>query len=297
MKKPIFEGSGVAVVTPFTETGVDFVKLAELCEWHIRNHTDAIIVAGTTGEASTMPDDEHLAAVRHVVETVRRRIPVIAGTGSNDTHHAVQLNVKAASLGVDGLLCVTPYYNKASQQGLFLHFKAIADSVGLPIILYNVPSRTNLNINPDTLARLSELPNINGVKECNIEQAGEVANLCGDQLNLYSGEDGMVLPLLSFGGIGVISVVANIVPQQTHDMVAAWQSGDTARATRIQVELVPLIKAMFCEVNPIPVKAAMNLMGMNVGKCRMPLCDPSDEHLEQIRRTLSQYELLTATKA
>lgn len=294
MKQPIFRGSGVAVVTPFTEAGVDWAKLTELCEWHIQNHTDAIIIAGTTGEASTMPDDEHLDAIRLVVETVRGRIPVIAGTGSNDTHHAVQLNVKAAELGVDGLLCVTPYYNKTTQQGLYLHFKAIADAVSLPIILYNVPSRTNLNINPGTLARLAELPNINGVKECNIEQAGEVANLCGDRLNLYSGEDGMVLPLLSFGGLGVISVIANIVPRQTHEMVAAWHSGDSARATRIQVELVPLIKAMFCEVNPIPVKAAMNLMGMNVGKCRMPLCDPSDEHLGLIKKTLRQYGLMPA---
>ena len=194
-------------------------KLAELCEFQIKNQTDAIVVAGTTGEASTMPDEEHLAAVRCVVETVSRRVPVIAGTGSNDTRHAVELSRKAAALGVDGLLSVTPYYNKTSQQGLYLHFKAIADSVDLPIILYNVPSRTNLNINPETLAALAELPNINGIKECRIEQAGEVANLCGDNLNLYSGEDGMVLPLLSFGGLGVISVMANIVPAQTHQMV------------------------------------------------------------------------------
>ena len=189
MKKPIFRGSAVAVVTPFTETGIDFAKLAELCEFQIQNKTDAIVVAGTTGEASTMPDEEHLAAVRFVVETVNKRIPVIAGAGSNDTRHAIELSRKIQALGADGLLSVTPYYNRTSQQGLYLHFKAIAESVDLPIILYNVPSRTNLNINPDTAARLSELPNINGIKECRIEQSGEVVYLCGDNMNLYSGED------------------------------------------------------------------------------------------------------------
>ena len=292
MKKPIFKGSAVAIVTPFTEDGVDFARLEDLCDWHIGQQTDAIVIAGTTGEASTMPDEEHLAAVRHVVKTVRGRVPVIAGTGSNDTRHAVTLSLQAARLGVDGLLSVTPYYNKTTQQGLYLHFKTIAEAVELPIIIYNVPSRTNLNIDPETLARLTDLPAINGIKECNIEQVGEVASLCGDELNLYSGEDGMVLPLLSFGGCGVISVIANIVPQKTHDMVAAWLAGDTGRATRLQIELVPLIKAMFCEVNPIPVKAAMNLMGLAVGKCRMPLCDPSDANLEQIKTVLEQYGLI-----
>ena len=283
MKQPIFTGSGVAVVTPFTETGIDFSKLAELCEWHIQNNTDAIIVTGTTGEASTMPDDEHLAAVAHVV---------IAGTGSNDTRHAIRLNQGAQKLGVDGLLCVTPYYNKTTQEGLYQHFKASAEVVDLPIILYNVPSRTNLNINPSTLARLAELPNINGIKECNIEQVGEIASLCGDKLNLYSGEDGMVLPLLSLGGRGVISVVANVVPRLVHDMVHAWHEGSVAKATRLQIDLVPLIKAMFCEVNPIPVKAALNLMGMSVGQCRLPLYGPSAENLELIRQVLLRYGLL-----
>ena len=292
MKKPIFRGSAVAVVTPFTETGIDFAKLAELCEFQIQNKTDAIVVAGTTGEASTMPDEEHLAAVRFVVETVNKRIPVIAGAGSNDTRHAIELSRKIQALGADGLLSVTPYYNRTSQQGLYLHFKAIAESVDLPIILYNVPSRTNLNINPDTAARLSELPNINGIKECRIEQSGEVVYLCGDNMNLYSGEDGMVLPLLSFGGLGVISVIANIVPAQTHDMVMAFMSGDLAGAAKIQVGLVPIIKAMFCDVNPIPVKAAMNMMGMAVGSCRMPLCEPSPAGMEQIRIALEQYGLI-----
>lgn len=293
MKNPVFQGSAVAIITPFTPTGIDFKKFAELCEFHIKNQTDAIVVAGTTGEASTMPDDEHMEAVRCVIETVGKRLPVIAGTGSNDTRHAIELSRKAAALGADGLLCVTPYYNKTSQQGLYLHFKAIAESVDLPIILYNVPGRTGMSINPETLQRLAELPNINGIKECKTEQAGETANLCGDNLNQYSGEDGMVLPLLSFGGKGVISVMANIVPALTHQMVDAYLKGDSATATRIQVSLVPLIKAMFCDVNPIPVKAAMNLMGFEVGSCRMPLCDPSAATLESIRKTLAGYGLLS----
>ena len=292
MKTPIFRGSAVAIVTPFTDDGVNFKKLAELCDWHISQHTDCIVVAGTTGEASTMPDAEHLAAVRHVVEVVNRRVPVMAGAGSNDTRHAIELSEKAARLGVDGLLSVTPYYNKTTQQGLYLHFKAIAEAVDLPIILYNVPSRTNLNINPETLARLAELPAIIGVKECNIEQAGEVAHLCGDRLNLYSGEDGLVLPLLSYGGLGVISVIANIVPSLTHALCEAWQRGDPAEATRRQLDLVSLVKAMFCEVNPIPVKAAMNLMGMQVGPCRMPLCEPSPASLALIEKTLRRYSLI-----
>lgn len=293
MKNPVFQGSAVAIITPFTPTGIDFKKFAELCEFHIKNQTDAIVVAGTTGEASTMPDDEHMEAVRCVIETVGKRLPVIAGTGSNDTRHAIELSRKAQALGADGLLCVTPYYNKTSQQGLYLHFKAIAESVDLPIILYNVPGRTGMSINPETLQRLAELPNINGIKECKTEQAGETANLCGDSLNQYSGEDGMVLPLLSFGGKGVISVMANIVPALTHQMVDAYLKGDAATATRIQVSLVPLIKAMFCDVNPIPVKAAMNLMGFEVGSCRMPLCDPSPATLESIRKTLAGYDLLS----
>jgi 4-hydroxy-tetrahydrodipicolinate synthase len=292
MKRPIFQGSAVAVVTPFSDRGVNYDKLAELCEFHIHNKTDAIVVAGTTGEASTMPDEEHLSAIRCVVSTVAHRIPVIAGTGSNDTRHAVELSRKAAALGADGLLQVTPYYNKTSQQGLYLHFKAVAESVDLPIILYNVPSRTNLNINPETCQRLCALPNINGIKECRIEQAGEISYLCGSELILYSGEDGMVLPILSFGGLGVISVMANIIPARTHQMVMSYLQGDAAAATRIQVELVPLVKALFCDVNPMPVKAAMNMMGMAVGPCRMPLCDLSEANQEHLRRCLASYGLL-----
>jgi len=292
MKKPIFTGSGVAIVTPFTETGVDYKVLADLCEFHVQNGTDAIIVAGTTGEASTMPDDEHLATIAFVVKQVKGRIPVIAGTGSNDTHHAVTLSKKAAALGVDGLLCVTPYYNKSSQEGLYRHFKAVADAVNCPILLYNVPSRTGMNINPETLARLAEIPNINGIKECKIDQLPEVAYLCGDKINLYTGEDGFVLPMLSYGGIGVISVVANVVPQMMHDMVAAYLAGNAIEATRIQVSLTPMVKAMFCDVNPIPVKYALAQMGYAVGECRMPLCEPSEANAALIRRTLADYHLI-----
>ena len=292
MKKPVFEGSGVAIVTPFTDTGVNFKKLAELCEFHIREKTDAIIVAGTTGEASTMPDSEHLEAVRCVIETVAGRIPVIAGCGSNDTSHAVQLSVACQKLGADALLHVTPYYNKTSQNGLYLHFKAVADAVDIPIIVYNVPSRTGMNINPETCQRLSALPNISGIKECKIEQAPEVANLCQDDLVLYTGEDAMVLPILSLGGKGVISVIANVVPNLTHQMVRAYLDGNVAEATRLQVYLVPLIKAIFMDVNPIPVKAAMNLMGLEVGPCRMPLSPLTAEQEARLLTVLKQYGLV-----
>lgn len=292
MKKPVFEGSGVAIVTPFTDSGVNFKKLAELCEFHIREKTDAIVVAGTTGEASTMPDSEHLEAVRCVVDTVAGRIPVVAGCGSNDTSHAVSLSKSCAKLGADALLHVTPYYNKTSQNGLYLHFKSIADVVDLPIIVYNVPSRTGMNINPETCQRLSELPNISGIKECKIEQAPEVAFLCGDNLNMYSGEDAMVLPLMSLGGKGVISVMANIVPNLTHQMARAFLDGNVAEATRLQVYLVPLIKALFMDVNPIPVKAAMNLMGMQAGPCRMPLCPLTSDQEARLLAVLRQYNLV-----
>jgi 4-hydroxy-tetrahydrodipicolinate synthase len=292
MKKPVFIGSAVAIVTPFTESGVDFEKLTELCEFHIAKKTDAIVVAGTTGEASTMPDDEHLAVIGHVVKAVGGRLPVIAGTGSNHTSHAVYLTQQACELGADAILSVTPYYNKCSQEGLFRHFEAIVNSVDKPIILYNVPSRTALNINPQTAKRLSEIPNINGIKECNLDQAPEVAFLCGDDLNLYTGEDPMVVPMLSLGGKGVISVVANIVPELVHDMVDSWFSGNHGKSRDIQVELVPLIKAMFCDVNPIPVKSALNMMGMNVGPCRMPLCEPSAECEQKIRTALERFGLV-----
>lgn len=292
MSKPLFTGSGVAIVTPFTEDGVDFDKLAELIERQVAAGTDAIIICGTTGEASTMPDDEHLAVINFAVEKVNKRIPVIAGTGSNDTKHAVQLTKSAQDLGADGILSVTPYYNKTTQSGLYLHFKMIAESTDLPIILYNVPSRTNLNIDPQTVKALSEIDNIVGIKECNINQAAEIINLCGDEFTVYSGEDALVLPLMSLGGKGVISVMANIIPEDTHRMAVKFLNGDTEGSRKIQLAVSQLIKALFIEVNPIPIKAAMNLLGMNVGKCRLPLVDISPSNLEIVRVALVRYGLL-----
>lgn len=292
MKKPVFIGSGVAIVTPFLSNGIDYAKLAGLCEFHIANGTDAIVVAGTTGEASTMPDEEHISSIRCVTEAVGGRIPVIAGVGSNDTGHALRLSRMAADCKVDALLHVTPYYNKTSQNGLYRHFAMIADSVDLPIILYNVPSRTGMSIDPPTLQRLSRIDNIVGIKECRIEQAAETAWLCGDDMYQYSGEDALVLPMLSYGGKGVISVAANIIPAAMHNMVASYLAGDTATATRLQVEYISLIKALFSDVNPIPVKAAMNMMGMAVGECRLPLCEMSDTALEALRLTLGRFGLI-----
>ncbi len=291
MRTPIFQGSAVAIVTPFRDGTVDTDTLAFLCERQVRGGTQAIVVAGTTGEASTMPDEEHLAAIRCVVEAVDGRVPVIAGTGSNDTRHAVFLTAEAESIGADAILSVTPYYNKASQRGLIRHFSDIAAATSLPVLLYNVPSRTGVNIAPETAAALSRVPNIVGLKECNLLQAAEVAHLCGDDFFLYSGEDGHVLPLLSLGGQGVISVMANLIPEDVQRMVAAWFAGDVVTARRIQLATVPLVKALFCDVNPIPVKAALNLMGLDVGACRMPLCDLSESGLSQVRSALAAYGL------
>ena len=292
MKRPVFTGAAVAIVTPFRKDGVDFECLKVLCEKQIASGIDAIVVAGTTGEASTMPDAEHLAVIEFVVRTVAGRVPVIAGAGSNDTAHGVQLCKEAEHAGADALLLVTPYYNKASQRGLALHFSAMADAVGIPIILYNVPSRTCVNLAPETVAVLSEHPNIAGLKECNIAQAPEVAALCGDRIALYSGEDGQVLPILSLGGVGVISVMANLIPADVHRMVTSYLAGDLAEALRIQLRTVPLVKALFSDVNPIPVKAAMNLLGQSVGECRLPLCPMSESGLAGLRAALVGYGLL-----
>jgi len=292
MRKPIFTGSGVAIITPFTENGVDFEKLGELIEFHIKENTDAIIICGTTGEASTMPDDEHIEVIEYTVRKVNGRLPVIAGTGSNDTEHAIHLSKRAEEVGADAILSVTPYYNKTTQEGLYRHFRAIAESIGIPVILYNVPSRTNLNIDPATVVRLAEIDNIVAIKECNLNQAGEIIHRCGDDFTVYSGEDALVLPLLSLGGKGVISVMANIIPRDTHDMVAAYLSGDLETARKIQLGALELIRALFIEVSPIPVKEAMNLMGMNVGKCRMPLVEMSDKNREILRKAMKNYGLI-----
>lgn len=292
MKKLVFKGSGVAIITPFTNDGVDFDKLGELLEFQIASGTDAIVICGTTGEASTMPDDEHKEAIRFTVEKVAGRLPVIAGTGSNDTRHAIELSKYAQKAGSDAILSVTPYYNKTTQNGLYEHFKAVADSVDIPVILYNVPSRTNLNINPETLERLARIENIVGIKECNLSQAGDIVRLCGYDFSIYSGEDGSVLPFLSFGGKGVISVMANIIPKQTHELVASFFNGNLEKSRSIQIEVLELVKALFIEVSPVPIKTAMNLMGMNVGKCRMPLVDMTDSNLAILKKTLVNYKLI-----
>lgn len=292
MRKPLFIGAAVAIVTPFTDDGVNYQALAELIEFQIKNGSDAIVICGTTGEASTMPDDEHIAVIKFAVETVNKRVPVIAGTGSNDTRHAIELSKAAEAVGADGLLSVTPYYNKATQKGLYEHFKLIAASVTIPIILYNVPSRTNLNINVETIKALAEIENIVAIKECNLSQVGEVVNLCGDNFAVYSGDDNIILPVLSMGGKGVISVMANIIPQDTHDIVEKFFKGDINGSIKLQLQTLNLIKALFCEVNPIPVKAAVNLLGYKAGQCRMPLTDLADNNLEFLRDEMKAYGLI-----
>lgn len=290
----LFKGSGVAIVTPFTNEGIDFDKLGELIEWHISSGTDAIIICGTTGEASTMTDDEKKAAYRFTVEKVAKRIPVIAGTGSNNTKHSIELSKYAESVGCDGLLCVTPYYNKTTQKGLIEHYTAIADSVNIPIIIYNVPGRTGLNVLPDTLKKLSFHKNIAGVKEAsgNISQVVEIGTFCNENFAMYSGNDDQVVPLLSVGGIGVISVVANIAPKEMHDMVMSYLDGDVKHAMELQLKIKPLNDALFCEVNPIPVKTAMNLLGHEVGELRLPLTSMSDKNLDFLKNALLSYGLL-----
>lgn len=292
MKKPVFTGSGVAIITPFTSGGIDFDKLGELIEYQIKEGTDALIICGTTGEASTMPDDEHKSAIRYAVEKVNGRIPVIAGTGSNDTRHAVELSKYAEEVGSDAILSVTPYYNKTNARGLYEHFKMIAESISIPVILYNVPSRTNLNIDPAVVKSLSEIENIVGIKECNLSQVGDIVNLCREDFTVYSGNDDCVVPLLSLGGKGVISVMANIIPKDTHDMVVKFLSGDVEGSRKIQLKALNLCKGLFCDVNPIPVKTAMNIMGMGVGSCRLPLVDMSDKNLDILKKAMNEYGLI-----
>ncbi len=297
MKQTIFTGAGVAIVTPMHPDGtVNLEKLGELLEFQIARHTDAIVICGTTGESSTLSHEEHTAAIRYTVNKVAGRVPVIAGTGSNDTAYAVSLSLEAQRAGVDGLLLVTPYYNKTTQTGLIRHFNYIADHVELPIILYNVPSRTGLSIRPETFRELSRHPHIVAAKEAggNIVDTARTAALCGDDLAIYSGNDDQIVPILSLGGKGVISVLSNIMPAQTHEICASYMAGDVKTACRLQLELLDLIDGLFCEVNPIPVKAALNLMGYDVGECRMPLAPMSAPDLEKLRRLLTKHELLKA---
>lgn len=294
MKSPVFTGSGVAIVTPFTKDGVDFDKLGEIIDFQIENKTDAIIICGTTGEASTMEDKEHLSCIEYAVKKVDGRVPVVAGTGSNYTDHGIMLSKEAQNLGADALLLVTPYYNKATQKGLLRHFTMHADAVDIPIILYNVPPRTGLSMSVDTLKELSKHPNINSIKEASgsISYVAQVAAACGDDLLIYSGNDDMIVPIMSLGGKGVISVVANILPKQTHDMVMSYIEGKTAEATKIQLDMLEVVNALFVEVNPIPVKTAMNLLGFDVGELRMPLCEMTDKNLDTLKQALENYGLL-----
>ncbi len=287
----LFKGSGVAIVTPYKEDKIDFEKLGELLEWHVEEGTDAIIICGTTGEAATMTDEEHKEAIKFTVNTINKRIPVIAGTGSNDTRYAIKLSMYAEKVGADGLLLVTPYYNKTTQKGLIEHYTAIADKVNIPCIVYNVPGRTGVNVLPKTLAKLAKHPNINAVKEAsgNISQVAEIARLCPDDFYIYSGNDDMVVPLLSLGGNGVISVVANILPKDTHDMVINYLEGNIDDARKLQLNMKPLIDALFIETNPIPIKTAMNLLEMNVGDLRLPLTTMSEDNIKILKNCMLEY--------
>ena len=292
----IFTGSGVAIVTPMKENlEVNYDKLDELIDFHVNNGTDCIVIAGTTGEGATLSMEEHRNVIRAAVEFTKHRIPVVAGTGSNCTKTAIQLTKEAEEDGADGALIVTPYYNKATQAGLIQHYSQIASETKLPIILYNVPGRTGCNILPETVATLvRENENIVGLKEAtgNMAQASKTMYLCDGNLELYSGEDGLVVPLMAIGGIGVISVIANIAPKQTHDMCASYLAGDHETALKLQMKSLPLVDALFSEVNPIPVKRALNMMGMDVGSLRAPLCELSDANAAVLKQAMTEYGLL-----
>ena len=293
---PIFKGAGVAIVTPMKENlDVDFDKLEEIINFQIDNGTDAIIIAGTTGESATLTMEEHRAVIKAAVDFTKGRVPVVAGTGSNSTRTAIRHTHEAQEDGADALLIVSPYYNKATQKGLIRHYSMIADETKLPIILYNVPSRTGTNIMPETVAELVKTKsNIVGLKEAtgNMAQASKTMDLCDGNLELYSGEDGLVVPLLSIGGIGVISVISNIAPRQTHDMVMKFLDGDIVGAREMQRRSLSLVDALFCEVNPIPVKHALKLLGKDVGPLRPPLCEMEPAHLEQLSQAMKDFGLI-----
>lgn len=294
MKKTIFKGAGVAIITPFTEDGVNYDELGRIIEDQIANGTDAIVITGTTGESSTMSDEEHKEAIRYTVEKVNKRIPVIAGTGSNETSYAIQLSKYAEEVGADGLLLVTPYYNKATQKGLIAHYTAIADAVNIPIILYNVPSRTGVTIQIPTFVELAKHPNIVAVKEAsgNLSAVAKIRHAVGEALDVYSGNDDQIVPILSLGGKGVISVLSNVAPKKTHDICQLYFDGKVEESAKLQIELIDLIDALFCEVNPIPVKVAMRMLGYEAGPLRLPLCEMEPAHEEQLRQALKAHGLL-----
>ena len=292
----IFKGAGVALITPMNQDGtVNFKKLEELVEYHIENGTDAIIACGTTGESATLPIEEHLEVIRVCVEVAKKRIPIIAGAGSNSTQSAIYTSTQSEKLGADGLLLVTPYYNKATQNGLIAHFTAIANSVKIPAILYNVGSRTGVNMTAATTAKLVKtVDNIVGIKEAsgNISQVAEIMQLTDGNIDLYSGNDDQIVPILSLGGIGVISVLSNVAPRETHDIVAKYLAGDVEGSRQLQLKYVPLVKALFSEVNPIPVKKAMNLMGMEAGVLRLPLTEMEPQNAAVLAEELKKVGLL-----
>ena len=284
MKTPIFEGMASAIITPLNEKGIDYELFAKLIEWQIAEGIDGLVVCGTTGEGATLTDEEHKSAIEFMVKQVAGRVPVIAGTGSNDTAYAVELTKHACQIGVDGVLTVTPYYNKATQKGLIKSFTQIADASSVPVILYNVPSRTGVNIAPKTVLELSKHPNINAIKEASgdISQIAEIAHLCGDNINIYSGNDDQVVPIMSLGGKGCISVLSNLLPKETSEMCRLFREGDVKAAARLQLKYIPLINALFSEVNPIPVKAAMAKMGFCEDYLRLPLTPMEDATRENL---------------
>ncbi|URZ16954.1 4-hydroxy-tetrahydrodipicolinate synthase [Clostridium felsineum] len=290
----IFKGSAVALITPFTETGVNFDELKKLLEWHIENNTDAIVICGTTGEASTMSLNERKDVIKYTVEIVNKRIPVIAGTGSNNTKSATEMSSWAESIGVDGVLVITPYYNKTTQKGLIEHFKAINNSINIPMILYNVPGRTGVNILPETLYAMKDLKNILAIKEASsdISQIAKIKALCKDRFDIYSGNDDQIIPILSLGGSGVISVLANIIPKKVHDMCKLYFEGKTIDALNLQLDSLLLTNSLFIETNPIPIKTAMNLLNFNAGSLRLPLCNMDEKNLNKLKTELKNYGLL-----
>ena len=291
MGKEIFRGVGTAIATPFTDDGVNYDEYGKLLDDQIDAGVSAVIVCGTTGESATMSEDEKKKLIKYTIDKSNNRIKVIAGTGSNNTMQAIKMSKYAEEAGADGLLIVTPYYNKTTQDGLIAHYKAIADSVDLPIILYNVPSRTGVNILPETCYKLSQIDNIVGIKEASgdISQVAKIANLCGENFSIYSGNDDQVIPILSLGGKGVISVLSNVMPEYTVEMVNSYLNGYTVQAGRMQVEAIDMIDALFCEVNPIPVKYVLNKMGYDFGKPRLPLIELSDSSKEKVDKVLKKY--------
>jgi 4-hydroxy-tetrahydrodipicolinate synthase len=295
MKQTIFTGAGVAIVTPFNADGsVNYDALGNLIEFEIENEIDSIIICGTTGEASTLTDDEQIEVIRYCVEKTNKRVPVVAGAGSNDTAHGIQLCKRCQQVGADGLLIVTPYYNKTTQRGLVKYYTDMAASVDLPIIMYSVAGRTGVNIAPKTVAQLADVENIVAIKEAsgNISQVAEIAALCGDKIDIYSGNDDQIVPLLSLGGKGVISVLANVAPKYTHDLVKSFLDGDVAKSRDMQLKALDLVGSLFCEVNPIPVKAALNMMGKNAGGYRAPLLEMADENYARLEKSMKDFGLI-----